>query len=341
MQGLRFRSDKSGIFKLSVSSLRFKSETATDKDCSDVRTCMRRLGGKMEFGKLKTLIRKESKSDDKTFDESSARIQEKIFALSKKQTVLLLKNIGIIPESIHHDSSEEKLFAKVADILLAKAFQEIGLSANVNDERANCADVVAKSKIHKYSLVADAKAFRLSRTAKNQKDFKVKSMVDWKGGHDYSVLVCPFYQYPRNRSQIYGQALDGNVCLLSWEHLVLFLENNIKETKRLSLRKLWNISDELSSKVTVKNKDRNTNFHQDGNLLIQKHVGLKEDIFGGVFELCRKVTVARGRSEIKFWKSEIDRINGFTRKQAITELLDSMKIGKKISTIQKYIDSLA
>ena len=27
-----------------------------------------------------------------------------------------------------------------------------------------------------YSLVADAKAFRLSRTAKNQKDFKVQAM---------------------------------------------------------------------------------------------------------------------------------------------------------------------
>ena len=29
--------------------------------------------------------------------------------------------------------------------------------------------------------------------------------------------------------------LDGNVCLLSWEHLILFLENDIKETKTFSL----------------------------------------------------------------------------------------------------------
>ena len=294
----------------------------------------------MEFKELETLVREESESDDKTFDESSTRIQKKIFALSKKRTTQLLKNIGIIPESIRHDSSEEKLFAKATDILLAKTFQDLGLSASVNNERANCADVVVKSKIHKYSMVADAKAFRLSRTAKNQKDFKVKSMIDWRGDHDYSVLVCPFYQYPKNRSQIYGQALDGKVCLLSWEHLVLFLENDVKETKKLSLQKLWNISDELSSKVTVKNKDKNTNFHQDGNLLIQKHVGLKEDVFRRVFELCREVTVKRGKSEIKFWESEIDRINGLTKKQAITELLESMKIRKKISTIQKYIDSL-
>ena len=90
----------------------------------------------------------------------------------------------------------------------------------------------------------------------------------------------------------------------------------------------------------MKNKDKNTNFHQDGNLLIQKHVGLKEDIFRRVFELCREITVKRGKSEIKFWESEIDRINGLTKKQAITELLESMKIRKKISTIQKYIDSL-
>jgi hypothetical protein len=83
----------------------------------------------------------------------------------------------------------------------------------VNKERSNCADVVGKSVIHGYSFVGDAKAFRLSRTAKNQKDFKVKSMSDWRGDHDYSILVCPYFQYPKNNSQIYGQALDGNICL--------------------------------------------------------------------------------------------------------------------------------
>jgi type II restriction enzyme len=149
-----------------------------------------------------------------------------VFSLSKKNLNIIIKEIGAIPEDIEHDSSEEKLYSKTTDIVLAKTFQELGMQASVNKERANCADLVSKSSIHGYSLVGDAKAFRLSRTAKNQKDFKVKSMVDWKGDHDYSVLVCPYYQYPKSSSQIYGQALDGNVCLLSWEHLSFLLEYN-------------------------------------------------------------------------------------------------------------------
>ena len=294
----------------------------------------------MNFDELKALICKESKDNRKTFDCSCDYIQKKLFALSKKQIIPLLKNIGIIPESIRHDSSEEKLFAKVADILLAKAFQELGLSATVNKERANCADVVVKSKIHEYSLVGDAKAFRLSRTAKNQKDFKVKSMVDWKGDNNFSVLVCPFYQYPKSRSQIYGQALDGNICLLSFEHLVFLLEHDIKETKQLSLRYIWNISDELAKKVTFKDKDKNSNFHNTGNQLIQKYLGLKEDLFNSIFELCREVTIQRGEFEIDFWRSEIKKIQNYTKRQAIKELIKSMKIREKIIAIQKYINSL-
>ncbi|MCL1880593.1 MAG: HindIII family type II restriction endonuclease [Oscillospiraceae bacterium] len=84
----------------------------------------------------------------------------------------ILTQIGTIPESISHDSTEEKLFSKVSDSVLSRAFCEIGLKSKVLIERADSADVIAESNIHGYTLVADAKAFRLSRTAKNQKDFE-------------------------------------------------------------------------------------------------------------------------------------------------------------------------
>ena len=67
---------------------------------------------------------------------------------------------------------------------------------------------------------------------------------------------------------------------------------------------------------------------------------MKEDIFNSVFELCREVTVSRGESEIAFWKSEIERIQKYSKEQAIRELVKSMKIKEKIVAIQKYIDSL-
>jgi type II restriction enzyme len=76
---------------------------------------------------------------------------------------------GNIPESYGHDTSEEKLYSKYTDNLLSIAYNAMGLTSFVLRERADAADVEIVSP--DYSFVADAKAFRLSRTAKNQKDF--------------------------------------------------------------------------------------------------------------------------------------------------------------------------
>lgn len=85
-----------------------------------------------------------------------------------------LRLCGSIPEQYGHDTSEEKLYSKYTDALLAAAYRYIGLTSVVLDERADAADVEAVGA--GYSLVADAKVFRLSRTAKNQKDFKIDAM---------------------------------------------------------------------------------------------------------------------------------------------------------------------
>lgn len=83
-------------------------------------------------------------------------------------------------------------------------------------ERGDAADVFAESSIYGYTLVADAKAFRMSRTAKNQKDFKVNALSGWRNDSDFAVLCAPIFQYPKKKSQIYHQALTNNVCLLGW-----------------------------------------------------------------------------------------------------------------------------
>lgn len=94
-------------------------------------------------------------------------------------------------------------------------------------ERGNAADIVAKSIYRNYSLVSDAKAFRLSRTAKNQKDFKVDALSKWRGTNDYAVLIAPYFQYPNQESQIFEQSLNENVLLFSWEHLAILLKLDV------------------------------------------------------------------------------------------------------------------
>lgn len=48
---------------------------------------------------------------------------------------------GVIPESYGHDSSEEKLYSKYTDVLLAVAFRALEFDALVLTERAGVADV--------------------------------------------------------------------------------------------------------------------------------------------------------------------------------------------------------
>lgn len=140
-----------------------------------------------------------------------------------------LRLCGNIPESYGHDTSEEKLYSKYTDYLLSLAFSALGLKSIVLKERGDTADVEAFAK--DYSFVADAKAFRLSRTAKNQKDFKIQAMHVWKRGKPYAMVVCPIYQLPASSSQIYQQAITQNVCIFTYSHLSLLLSYSEKESK--------------------------------------------------------------------------------------------------------------
>ena len=132
-----------------------------------------------------------------------------------------IRTCGTLPEDYGHDSTEEKLYSKYTDVLLAQAFVHIGLESIVIKERADAADVEAVGP--DFSFVADAKAFRLSRTAKNQKDFKIEAMHSWKRAHRYAVVVCPLYQLPTRASQIYLQATARDVLILSYSHVAVLL----------------------------------------------------------------------------------------------------------------------
>ncbi len=167
----------------------------------------------------------EIKGFSNNFAEDYSLIETKLTSeLALWWTESLLNHIrlcGNIPESYGHDTTEEKLYSKYTDALLSFAYKAIGLQSLVIAERADVADVEAFAEW--YSFVADAKAFRLSRTAKNQKDFKVSAMDRWKHWKPYAMVVCPIYQLPRSSSQIYHQAITRDVCVFTYSHLALLI----------------------------------------------------------------------------------------------------------------------
>lgn len=257
----------------------------------------------MIFNELKIEI---SDCSGLSFTDATTRLQERIFALNRANIIELVSQIGAIPEEIGHDSKEEKLYTKVSDILLAKSLIEMNLEAQVLTERADCADVIAQSHYHKYSLVGDAKAFRLSRTARNAKDYKVTSMDKWRGDCNYSVLVCPYFQYPQKNSQIYKEALDGNISLFSWEYLYILLKEGIKESPSVNISQLWNQSEIIGKDTTVSNSKRC--FLPEQNSNIAGILNISDADFYSYFDDVKKIIVERGNIEIEYYEHEIERV---------------------------------
>jgi len=294
---------------------------------------------KKTFEKFLNLIL-DSANDFKTYEESISVIKKHISSLTKTELIEIVEEIGSIPESIDASSSEEKIYSKSSDIILARCFVELGFKSKAITERGDAADIVAES-IHGYTLVADAKTFRLSRTAKNQKDFKINGLDEWRGNeHDYAVLVSPYFQYPSKSSQIYFTALDKNVCLFSWEHILFLLKRNIKEDINFSLEQIWNSSKKISRDHNISFSNRKDNIFPYVNEMLAKKLSITvEELLNGLNSLKCNIK-NRANDEIAYLNDEIKKIKNYSHEKAINELISSKKIPMRIKAIKNYCDSL-
>ncbi len=275
-----------------------------------------------------------------TFSVATDFLTKQISELSKESVINIVKEIGAIPETIEPSSTEEKLYSKASDIILSRCFVELGLKSKAVSERGNSADIIAES-IHGYTLVADAKTFRMSRTAKNQKDFKIATLSNWRGmEHDFALLVSPYFQYPSTSSQIYSSSLDSNVCLLSWEHILFLLNNNIVENESLSLEQIWNAPKRIGRDSRIAYADRQNCLFPYINKFVCDRVSMQLQEFDDLLETCKICISERGNCEIKHIDDEINNIKGFSREKAVAELIKSKKLEERISSIKAFVKSL-
>ena len=255
------------------------------------------------------------------FDELETHVEK----FKKRQLMEALLECGVIPEVFEQNSSEEKLWAKYCDILLALAFNEIGLKARVLRTRGNSADVFADGG--EYTLVSDGKAFRLSRTAKNQKDFKISALDDWRKSDTYACLVAPLTQFPNTQSQIYSQAVKANVTLLSYTHLRFLVENGTTGV----LEELWKIGASLEVGGDAKI------YWQKVDEAVAQLCGKSLADLEAVKQLEITKLKELGAEGIAFWQGKIAEYEGLTKAQAVRRLIKSEKIASKIKTIQRAI----
>jgi len=275
----------------------------------------------------------------KKFNTSSEEIATFITNLSKENYLNIASEIESIPESVAHDSTPEKIYAKVSDMILSRAFNELGLKSSVLNERGNAADVYAESRWHNYSLVGDAKIYRLSRTAKNQKDFKVTGLDTWRNDSEYAVLCSPYFCYPKTKSQVYSESLTRNVSLFSWEWMLFLIKNDVIESPACSLADIWNFAETYRKNVLVSDIQKRY-LEGEGkfieNFVVNQNGKLKFTI-DDIFKYQVGTVSTRAEVEKSYWADQKKIIRNYSKERAITELIEAKKIDNKIKQIDSYV----
>jgi hypothetical protein len=272
------------------------------------------------------------------FGSDADRLEAELTAEIKKEGIIgLIDHLhlcGNIPESYGHDTSEEKLYSKYTDCLLSLTYKSIGLQSIVLKERADSADVEVFG--NDLAFVADAKAFRLSRTAKNQKDFKVQAMHNWKRDKPYAMVVCPIYHLPASSSQIYQQATSQNVCLFTYSHLALILAYSQIDRQNNSQLLLKHIFETVRSLNPSKNA---VDYWKAINTTI---LSFSEQI-PALWDYEKAIVpeiIRTGKNEaLTFLAQERQRIMQMSHNEALSELVNAHKIENRIATINSISDN--
>jgi len=245
-----------------------------------------------------------------------------------------LRLCGSIPERYGHDSTEEKLYSKYTDIVIAKAFSAMGIRSHVLRERADAADVECVSE--RLQFVADAKAFRLSRTAKNQKDFKVDAMHGWKRGKPHAIVVCPIYQLPTRTSQIYSKAGQRNVCILTYSHLAVLLQ----VARDFGSPQSQSVLSRVFAAVDSMNPSSSAiDYWQQVNRAM---LGGNRQIIDlwGIEKIASNESIALAKEDaLIYLADERARIMLLSREDAITEVLRAAKISNREAAIRAVTDN--
>ena len=269
-------------------------------------------------------------------------VEKKVNAFKKAHGVDAFADVlrlsGAIPETIKADSSEEKRYSKFTDVMLSIAFEEIGLTSVVLDERSDSADVEAVGK-NGINLVGDAKAFRLSRTAKNQKDFKVQAMNKWKNGKPHALLVCPIYQLPSSSSQIYYQAITNDVCVFTYSHLSILvrLANRLQKADAQDL--LLKVLDS-TFKLLLPSKSANE-YWKSVNGAFAAHSQTCSQLWSEEKLLIDPTIKVCKTEALRFYQAERARIMALSRDDAIKEILAITNIDAKIRSVNSVDNKLS
>lgn len=262
------------------------------------------------YQSLLTEIYSKETSD---YNLSISELSNYLETITQEDLLDIILHIGTIPEMIQPSSTLEKIYTKVSEIILAKAFNQLGFQSQVIHTRSNTGDVLITSPLN-YTVMVDCKCFRATRTAKNQKDFKIASLSQWKKENTYALLVMPEHQITENH-QIYKQSTQYNVQIIYWETLAMLLYLQISEPQKdlheLFIPKQGMITTEQLLELIQVPLDINYLSYMD-TLAIQRYDFEKEQLL-----------------------SSVSQISELSKEDLVRLLLKELKIDKKLDILER------
>ena len=240
-----------------------------------------------------------------------------------------LRLCGAVPEKYGHDSTQEKLYSKYTDSVVSESLSAIGLQSVVVGARAGVADVQARGR--SFSLVADAKAFRLSRTAKNQKDFKIQALDGWRNNLDYAVLVSPIYQFPTRTSQIYHQAIARNVCIISYSHLAVLVALGLRQDTNRAASALHEI---LKTVATLHLSKNAVDYWTGINQSLVKSLDNDADLWTTEKTTSIEYLEAVKQESLIYLQEERNRLLGLSHQEAVAALIRASRIDSRVEQVR-------
>ena len=160
-------------------------------------------------------------------------------------------------------------------------------------------------------------------------------MNEWKYEKDYALLVCPSYQVPSKKSQIYYDATNLSVLIISYEHFATILnlsfKKGIEDSKEL-LRKLFSTIESASTSEkansywslvnqTILSYDKvMLNLMKEENLIMKEAIKINQDL------------------DLKYLESLNNELVKLSKEELVDEIINLKKFGNKIETIKKVKD---
>ncbi len=283
------------------------------------------------LARLLSLISLNAANPNISFENKAIAIREFSRALNDDELKYLLGEAGFIPEGYEIDSSEEKVYAKAMDILVAEALTRLGYRCGVSEERSNSADVVAACVDGKsHTLVLDAKAFRLSRTALNPKDYKIEALNTWRKAANFASLVAPLAGYPQGNSRLYREAITFNVTLVTFSHLQFLLEHGVPTD---ALYRLWDISAELKNRLPANPSaeeywaELDRVFCEVLNVTMNEWKAARDKYFTAM--------LAVADEQIAYFELRKKEVEAMSREELIPLAIDVLGLEQKITVIRK------